>query len=716
MRTDDVLGVTGTGLWRWEGVPGQATLDATAAALAGLPAEQVTLDGSAVRARIHPADHARLTAAVDRAVDEDVTSETQFRIVSERGEVLRTVRSRMRAQWQGTEMTLSGTLVEIDPAAERNEGSDEQFEGIGERMRSRDAFLLNAGRALVEARSTDEVLQVVAALSMPGFSPDGHLVFGLEGDRLSVLGYHGFGRRKVPAFQDVPLDAPYPAAQVVRTGRPVFISSRDEYRRRFPTMYPMIKEFGRQAWAYLPLNVGGRPMGVWLATFSYQVAFTADERSILTTLARMMAQALARTSVRDSEQALSAALQEMMRTEKFPEIPGMLLSGRYVPTGGGLQVGGDWHDVIPLPSGRFALVIGDVQGHDIQAATTMAQLRMAVRAFASEGHGPDAVLARASHFMNTLVQSLSNEPVEERFATCLYLEVNPSTGAVDVVRAGHLNPAVRLTDGTLMSRPIAGGLPLGIALDSELPITRIVLEPQQTLLVFTDGLIETGGHDLKTGWERLVRVSEETSAARPRSDIRGSLSPSLEKFADDLIQAVHGPTSHHRTGPLADRREDDIALLLLYREEPDLEAAAEVEQVRRIVLTVAKTEPAMISEARHQLHAFLHDWHDDNQVEAATLMLSEVLANVFKHTESDALVMCELSGEEGRRRLRVEVTDHSNQMPTRRDPGELASSGRGLTLLAVLASNWGVEPRGAGKVIWFELDEAAPTPVWEPEA
>src|SRR5690606_26743527 len=145
---------------------------------------------------IHPADHARLTAAVDRAVDEDVTSETQFRIVSERGEVLRTVRSRMRAQWQGTEMTLSGTLVEIDPAAERNEGSDEQFEGIGERMRSRDVFRLYAGRVRDEARSTDEVLQVVAALSMPGFSPDGHLVFGLEGDRLSVLGYHGFGRRK----------------------------------------------------------------------------------------------------------------------------------------------------------------------------------------------------------------------------------------------------------------------------------------------------------------------------------------------------------------------------------------------------------------------------------------------------------------------------------------------------------------------------------------
>ena len=143
-----------------------------------------------------------------------------------------------------------------------------------------------------------------------------------------------------------------------------------------------------------------------MAAFKHPVAFTPDERSVLTTVARMLAQALARAGEAETERELSLGLQRSMMPTLGPEIPGMTVAARYVPTGGGLQVGGDWYDMIPLPiRAAIALVIGDVQGHDVRAAGLMGQLRIALRAYASEGHRPDAVLSRASRFLYGITES-----------------------------------------------------------------------------------------------------------------------------------------------------------------------------------------------------------------------------------------------------------------------------------------------------------------------
>nr|WP_313896193.1 serine/threonine-protein phosphatase [Streptomyces sp. YIM 98790] len=338
--------------------------------------------------------------------------------------------------------------------------------------------------------------------------------------------------------------------------------------------------------------------------------------------------------------------------------------------------------MIPLPSDRVALVIGDVQGHDVRAAALMAQLRIALRAYAAEGHRPDAVLARASRFL----AGVEDDEGDSRFATCLYLEVDTRTGSLEVARAGHPDVGVRLADGTSVQRPTEGGPPLGIDPDWAYPTTRLVLQPDETLLMCTDGLLETGGHDLETGWARLRRVLEQ----QPGED--------LEKLADALIDAVYGPPSHRTVGPHTDRREDDIALLLLRR--PDRGRVP-----RRTVLSVAQAEPARVADARHQLADMLHDWASREQLDGAVLMLSELLTNVLVHTDSDALLVTEVTGQPGERLLRVAVTDTSDEMPHRRQPGELASSGRGLLLMEVLADAWGVDPRGEGKTIWFELQE-----------
>ena len=131
-------------------------------------------------------------------------------------------------------------------------------------------------------------------------------------------------------------------------------------------------------------------------------------------------------------------------------------------------------------------------------------------------------------------------------------------------------------------------------------------------------------------------------------------------------------------------------------------------------MTVAQAEPERIAAARQQLRELLHDWADPEQIDSAVLMVSEMVTNVLVHTDGDALLVAEVTGERGARRLRVEVTDTSDELPHKRRPGELASSGRGLLLMEMLADAWGVDPRGEGKSIWFELHE--PPARYEPSA
>ncbi|MFB9461177.1 SpoIIE family protein phosphatase [Streptomyces cinereospinus] len=689
-----VLAALATGLWHWDTATKLVTVDAEAARLLGLPAEQVTLTEAQARARLHPVDWNEIVSVVDLAAAEGTLAEVRVRIMDERGRVVRTVRSRCKPSYDRARRAfeLIGTLQEVtDPSPGTPAG---RRTVTGDWRRSREAFLLDAGRALAEARSTAEVLRVAAGLSMPGFSPDGLAVFGVEGDRLTIMGHHGHLPSDENPFVHMALETDFPAAEVVRTGRAVYLSSPEQYKSRYPLTWRLAERFGRQSWAFLPLTVAGRTMGAWLAAFAHPVSFTPDERSVLTTVARMLAQALSRAGVAESERELTDGLQRSMLPSLGPEIPGMSVAARYIPTGGGLQVGGDWYDMIPLPTGRFALVIGDVQGHDVRAAGLMGQLRTALRAYASEGHRPDAVLSRASRFLHG-IGAAHEDPGDLRFATCLYVEADPATGALAIARAGHPDPAIRMPDGTVMNRPTAGGLPLGIDPDADYPTTELVLQPGETMLICTDGLIETGGHDLETGWARIRAILEEH---------RGG----LEELADSLVQAVHGPSSHHTTGPLADRREDDIALLLLCREGEGCgcgDTAPVRPRMRRTILTVAQAEPERVAVARQQLRELLHDWGSADQVDSAVLLLSEMLTNVLVHTDTDALLVAEVAGEPGARRMRVEVTDTGDDLPHRRHPGELASSGRGLMLVELLAHAWGVDPRGEGKSIWFELRE-----------
>jgi GAF domain-containing protein/anti-sigma regulatory factor (Ser/Thr protein kinase) len=556
--------------------------------------------------------------------------------------------------------------------------------------RLRDAAVLTAGSALADADSVDAALRAAAQLHAADFPLDGQVVFGITENSLSSLGQYGFRDGGADRSFRMPVSTGYPAVETALTGQAVFLSSPEEFRRRFPATWLLSARKDRHAWAFLPLTAAGRPAGVWLAAFRRPVAFTAAERALLTRTARLVARALERSRTGAAELALSRGLRRSMGTATGAALAGagLTVATRYVPTGGGLVVGGDWYDTIELPNGRLALVIGDVQGHDVHAAGLMAQLRTAVHAYAAEGHGPDAVLARASRFLGAL------DP--DRFATCIYIEADPGTGTLLIARAGHPHPVLRMPDGTCLVKHIRGGLPLGLITGpdeyEDYPVSELRLQDGEVMLLCTDGLIEAGGHDMFSGW---VRVRDALSPG-PVAD--------LESVADRLIDAVENVPPPDGRGRPSPGDGDDIALLLIRRDDGAVAPAA---PRRRLVTTIEQGQAEALSEARAELRSVLHDWSRPDQVDTAVLLTSELLGNVLVHTDQTAALTATVTGGGRARRLLVEVTDHGDELPHQRAPGELASSGRGLILLDLLSDQWGVRPEPRGKTVWFALDEGS---------
>ncbi|MFC1439770.1 SpoIIE family protein phosphatase [Streptacidiphilus sp. N1-10] len=547
--------------------------------------------------------------------------------------------------------------------------------------RHRDVTLIGVGVALAEATSVDEVFKAVGSLDSPEFPLDGMAIFDVTEKWLSLLGRYGY-RTGHGRTVRMPISTDHPSTEVLRTGRAVYVPTVEEYRERFPTTWMLAARKGSLSWAFLPLVSTGRITGVWLVAFVDHVEFDSGMRATLATLAELISRALDRARTGEAELALSRALRSSMG-RGASEYHGMTVASRYVPTGGGLVVGGDWYDVIDLPSDRLALVIGDVQGHDLHAASLMAQLRTAVHAYAAEGHGPDAVLSRTSRFLTSLD--------EDRFATCIYIEADPASGTLHMARAGHPDPVLRMPDGTCMIKHLRGGLPLGLMPEEDdYPVNVMELQAGEILMLCTDGLIETGGLDMQTGW---IRVRDAMSPG-PTGDLEG--------MADRLIHSVVGPVTEHGEERPTPRNEDDIALLLLRR---DTGAQQPVRPVRRVLITIEQDQAEGLAEARTELRALLHDWGRPDLVDTAVLLASELLGNVLVHTDQAAVLIAAVSGEPGHRTLRVEVSDSGDELPHQRTPGELASSGRGLVLLDILSDQWSVRPESEGKTVWFELAE-----------
>ncbi|MCX4791050.1 MULTISPECIES: SpoIIE family protein phosphatase [unclassified Streptomyces] len=534
--------------------------------------------------------------------------------------------------------------------------------------RRRTSLVEGTTAALAHARTVRDVIEVLKNSQGLAHLGATSLVVGLiEAGRIHLVA-DGPEGSFVPGTRYTRTDEGYPMSEVVRTLAPRFIDSATDFATSYPILWPHISHLGITSAAYLPLIAQARPVGAMGLLYSDKAGFTGDERNLLVALGSSIAQSLQRAMLYEQEHDLAEGLQQAMLPRRIPDVPGAQVAVRYRSARLGRDIGGDWYDVIPLPGGRVGAVIGDVQGHDTHAAAVMGQLRIVLRAYAAEGHSPATVMARASVFLHELDT--------DRFATCTYAEVDLTTGVVQLVRAGHVDPLLRDVDGNCHRLVAEGGLPLGLSAEFgqlEYPVGTVELDPGQTLLLFTDGLVEMPGADLDEGIQLL------TSMVRNGPQ-------DLQKLADRLCEEVD-----ERGG------EDDVAVLLLGRK-----VAHAPQPGGRLQQHVAQGDPEALSSARHMIRAAVRAWGAKTRADGVELAADELITNALMHTDGGAIVTIRvLTGTE--RRLRVDVEDRSSALPRRRDAGETGVSGRGLMLVDRLADLWGVESRGVGKCVWCEF-------------
>ncbi|MFE6666388.1 SpoIIE family protein phosphatase [Streptomyces sp. NPDC057697] len=539
---------------------------------------------------------------------------------------------------------------------------------LDQQRRRRTSLVDGTTAALAHARTVGDVIEVLKNSQGLAHLGATSLVMGLiEAGRIHLVA-DGPEDSFVPGTRYTRTDEQYPMSEVVRTLAPRFIESATDFATSYPILWPHISHLGITSAAYLPLIAQARPIGALGLLYSDKDGFTGDERNLLLALGSSIAQSLQRAMLYEQEHDLAEGLQQAMLPRRIPDVPGAQIAVRYRSARLGRDIGGDWYDVIPLPGGRVGAVIGDVQGHDTHAAAVMGQLRIVLRAYAAEGHSPATVMARASVFLHELDT--------ERFATCTYAEVDLTTGVVQLVRAGHVDPLVREGDGGCRRLPAEGGLPLGLSAEFgrlEYPVSTVELDPGQTLVLFTDGLVELPGADLDEGIQLLTAMVRNG----PQD---------LQRLADRLCEEVD-----ERGG------EDDVAVLLLRRK-----AAHAPQPGGRLQQHVAQSDPEALSSARHMIRAAVRAWGAKPRADEVELAADELITNALMHTDGGAIVTIRvLTGPE--RRLRVDVEDRSSALPRRRDAGEAGVSGRGLMLVDRLADLWGVESRGSGKCVWCEF-------------
>ncbi|MDX2826296.1 SpoIIE family protein phosphatase [Streptomyces ipomoeae] len=441
------------------------------------------------------------------------------------------------AQWLDLRLHTdeSGTSVLVTPrraADHPSDPADAQAALTGAPGLNRIHLLVYLAAALTETVGVQDVVDLAADQILPSFDAHGMIMSTVEANRIQIIGHQGYAPEVIEQLDGLPADADLtPAGRALATGEPSYFADRAELARACPEA-PQIS--GKQAWAFLPLITSGRPIGCFVLAHDHPHRFTASERSVLTPLAALMAQALDRARLYDAKHSLAHALQRTLLPHALPAVTGLDVAARYLPASHGMDIGGDFYDLIRLTDTTAAAVIGDVQGHDVTAAALMGQVRTAVHSHATAGATPDQVLARTDRDLDDLST--------DRFVSCLYAHIDLARHQVTLASAGHPPPLVRHPDNRAHTVDIDPGPPLGIGLGApSYPLTALPLADGALLALYTDGLVEIPGTDIGRTMADLAQHLG-TSGGLP-----------LHHLVDSLVRRTR-PTNGHT---------DDIALLLL---------------------------------------------------------------------------------------------------------------------------------------------------------
>ncbi|MDX2813325.1 SpoIIE family protein phosphatase [Streptomyces sp. PA03-5A] len=407
-----------------------------------------------------------------------------------------------------------------------------------ERQRAKD--ITDFSSALISAATEQEVQQVVLTRLAATFRGTGALLALVDEGRLLVSTDARVAMWEVEALHGLPLDQPSPLPEAIRSGRPQFIRDREDYIHRWPhgAGFPRLGRLGFDyTTSITPLSeTGDQPLGAWMVFYGSGHRPSPEEHTLMGTLADLAGQALRRVRLQQARVELATALQQTMLPRLPENLAGLEVAARYRPSRDGLDIGGDWYDVFIVPDGAIALEIGDVQGHDVDAAALMGQVRLSMRAIAAQEPDPATVLRRTNELLTTMDAA--------RFASCTMLHLDPCDGQVTGASAGHVPVLCARRDGSHSIHELPGGPVLGVVADTEYREETFTLDKDSALIMVTDGVVEGPGLTLEAGLERAGTLA---GAA-----LHDGLN--AEQTADRILDAA-----------LAVDHADDVAVLVIRR-------------------------------------------------------------------------------------------------------------------------------------------------------
>jgi serine phosphatase RsbU (regulator of sigma subunit)/anti-sigma regulatory factor (Ser/Thr protein kinase) len=506
----------------------------------------------------------------------------------------------------------------------------------------------------------DSALQHLAAAS------GALLLVDAEGETLHAVAVGGSSPSRDHWLPSIPVDGGYVTGSAFRDVASVGIATRADLENRFPATASSFGGSARSAYAG-PLSVGGKTIGAFGLVFEDERDVSIEDQGLLATMADLCAQAVERARLYEEEHQIAHRLQQAMLPPGLIRHPGVEVAASYHAGAAAMEIGGDWYDTFSLPDGRIGLVVGDVLGQGIEAAATMGRLRSALAAYALYETSPAGLMARLDHFGQGVGRV--------DFATVCFAVLDPDTGALTYTSAGHPPPLLVASDGT--SRWLRDGStpPLYGSASYRPAEATAVLEPGESLLLYTDGLVERRGEHIEIGLARLE------AAARSLRDLP------VHEICADLATELRADGEHA----------DDVVVLVVRRTSP--------------ARAVFKRTFAARPEELRTVRAAAREWLDGEGLDRAdrdgvVLALGEACANAVEHAY--------VEGQPGEMEVELSMLDDS-LVAVVRDVGAWRAvphgdpdRGRGYQVMRALSDRVDVESGADGTIVTMYISLRRP--------
>ncbi|MFC8103803.1 SpoIIE family protein phosphatase [Streptomyces sp. NPDC057363] len=549
------------------------------------------------------------------------------------------------------------------------------------RARRRLAWLNEAGMRIGTTLDLRRTAEELAGFTVPELA-DGCAVDLLESVFRFQQGDHFEGTAGTPelramAVSEVPgLNlAPDPVGEVsvytadrlvrtcLTTRKPVLVTRMEpsDFHAVAPTpeAADLMRRAGVHSYLAVPLIARGVLLGLAdLVRAGSRTPFTRADVALVMELASRAAVYIDNARLYGREREHVVTLQRALLPRSSPSTPGLEVSSCYDPAGDPAAVGGDWFDVVALPSGRTALMVGDVMGRGLAAAATMGRLRTVARTLMALDIAPERLLAR--------LDLAARDLEEDQVATCLCAVYDPCGSTFRIASAGHPPPLLTGSDGTASFLDVPAGAPLGTGVIPYDPVDCPMPE-RGRLTLYTDGLLRSRTAGLASQMERL---REAVGAGVPDDDT--------------VCRAVT-----ERVG--GDRSDDAIVLIA---------AARPLAPEGDVYVRTLPPDGKAAGQARTAVREQLVRWGLEDLVDSTELVVSELVGNALRYGNAPG----ELRLLRHERRLSVEVSDSGPDLPQIQRADVSDESGRGLQLINMMCRSWGSCRTPEGKVVWAEQD------------